>query len=191
MQYKPETEKVAMMDPSDPVTIRPLSLKYNVEIQRTRKILLIILGVCLGLSIAGALSAISTSAVRNEIGSSKGRSEVGFNIISILFYAFGTFVAYRYYQIGLRIFAIIGVIILVLEAIAVILLLLLGVVVLTALSQSDAGEHKGMIVGASFGAFFVIFIVAASFILTVIIVKFAFKLARLIDANKYLMVQSV
>jgi hypothetical protein len=47
MQYKPENEKVAMVaGPYTPV-IRPLSLTEDREVQRTRKILMIILGVCL------------------------------------------------------------------------------------------------------------------------------------------------
>jgi hypothetical protein len=47
MQYKPETEKVAMVaGPYQPV-VRPLSLAEDREVQRTRKIFMIILGVCL------------------------------------------------------------------------------------------------------------------------------------------------
>ena len=51
MQYQAETEKVAMMDARDMATLhvvtpRPLLLTEDRDIQRTRKILLIILGVC-------------------------------------------------------------------------------------------------------------------------------------------------
>ncbi len=47
MQYKPETEKVAMMaSPYIPV-VRPLPLTEDREVQRTRKILMIIVGVFL------------------------------------------------------------------------------------------------------------------------------------------------
>jgi hypothetical protein len=47
MQYKQETEKVAMMDSSYMAVPKPLSLVEDREVQRTRKILIIILGVCL------------------------------------------------------------------------------------------------------------------------------------------------
>jgi hypothetical protein len=47
MQYKQETEKVATMDRSYMVVPKPLSLAEDREVQRTRKILVIILGVCL------------------------------------------------------------------------------------------------------------------------------------------------
>jgi hypothetical protein len=47
MQYKQETEKVAMMNSSYMTVTKPLSLTEDREVQRTRKILIIILGVCL------------------------------------------------------------------------------------------------------------------------------------------------
>ena len=47
MHYQPEVEKVAMMNVPNMVAPIPLLLTENPEVQRTRKILLIILGVCL------------------------------------------------------------------------------------------------------------------------------------------------
>jgi hypothetical protein len=47
MQYNQETEKVAMMDSSYMTVPKPLLLTEDREVQRTRKILIIILGVCL------------------------------------------------------------------------------------------------------------------------------------------------
>jgi hypothetical protein len=47
MQHQPETEKVAMTNTSYMVVRKPLSLAEDHEVQRTRKILIIILGVCL------------------------------------------------------------------------------------------------------------------------------------------------
>ena len=45
MQYQPGVEKVAMM--GGPSTIRPLTLAEEPQVQRARKILLIMLGICL------------------------------------------------------------------------------------------------------------------------------------------------
>ncbi len=47
MQYKPETEKVAMMGNSYMPVLRPISLAEDHEVQRTRKIFMIIMGVFL------------------------------------------------------------------------------------------------------------------------------------------------
>jgi len=47
MQYKPETEKVAMTGTAYIPVPQPLSLAEDHQVQRTRKILMIILGVLL------------------------------------------------------------------------------------------------------------------------------------------------
>ncbi|CAF4243644.1 unnamed protein product, partial [Rotaria sordida] len=47
MQYKQEGEKVGMINTSWIPVSKPLSSTEDPEVQRTRKILLIILGVCL------------------------------------------------------------------------------------------------------------------------------------------------
>jgi len=47
MQYKPEAEKVAMMGGPYTPGVQPVSLAEDPQVQRTRKVLMIILGVCL------------------------------------------------------------------------------------------------------------------------------------------------
>jgi hypothetical protein len=47
MQYKPENEKMVIMDGRYIAAPRPLLLTEDYQVQRTRKVLLIILGVCL------------------------------------------------------------------------------------------------------------------------------------------------
>jgi hypothetical protein len=47
MQYKPENEKMVMMDGPYIAAPRPLLLTEDHQVQRTRKVLLIILGVLL------------------------------------------------------------------------------------------------------------------------------------------------
>ncbi|CAF1266111.1 unnamed protein product [Rotaria sordida] len=51
MQYKQEGEKVGMINTSWIPVSKPLSSTEDPEVQRTRKILLIILGVCLNVSL--------------------------------------------------------------------------------------------------------------------------------------------
>ncbi len=47
MQHKPENEKMVMMTGPYMAAPRPLLLTEEHQVQRTRKVLLIILGVCL------------------------------------------------------------------------------------------------------------------------------------------------
>ena len=47
MQYNPESEKVAMMGSSYTPVPKPLSRAEDPQIQRTRKMFMIIVGVCL------------------------------------------------------------------------------------------------------------------------------------------------
>jgi len=58
-------------------------------------------------------------------------------------------------------------------------------------SSTIQDDSKGLAIGMSVGLFIFVGILTVSFILTVIIVKFGFKLARLIDANKHVVTQQI
>ncbi|CAF1325100.1 unnamed protein product [Adineta ricciae] len=137
-----------------------------------------------------ALSSIPESSYESEAGRTRRSSQVGENLVAALFYTFGILAAYNYYQTGLRVFAYLGVIILSFVGIVVVICLFLGISALAVGSQFDK-EQRGFLLGASIGVFFFVVLLAANVILTVIIVKYAFKLARLIDASERLAVQPV
>ncbi|CAF1500109.1 unnamed protein product [Adineta steineri] len=192
MQYKPETKNMVTMNPAYILTIpKELSLTENYEIQRTRKILLIILGVCLALSVVGTISAISESKLEGDIGVPRRSSQGGHSFISMLYCSFGIIVTYQYSQNGLRVLVCLGIIMLVIMGIAATIILCLAIGAVAFLNYTDNNEKQAMIVGVSFGAFIFLLTYAVDFILTVIIVKFAFKLTRLIDGNKHLTNQRV
>jgi uncharacterized YccA/Bax inhibitor family protein len=88
------------------VAARPVPLTENAEVERTRKILLIILSVCLvgvlllskrdvfpsmsrALSMLGAISGIVDSSVQDQANGTRRNSQIGENVIAVLFYAFG------------------------------------------------------------------------------------------------------
>ncbi|CAF1037383.1 unnamed protein product [Adineta steineri] len=192
MQYKPETKNMVTMNPAYILTIpKELSLTENYEIQRTRKILIIILGVCLALSVVGTISAISESKLEGDIGVPRRSSQGGHSFISMLYCSFGIIVTYQYSQNGLRVLVCLGIIMLVIMGIAATIILCLAIGAVAFLNYTDNNEKQAMIVGVSFGAFIFLLTYAVDFILTVIIVKFAFKLTRLIDGNKHLTNQRV
>ncbi|CAF1405366.1 unnamed protein product [Rotaria sordida] len=108
MQYEPGTDKVAMMDTPYVPTTRPLALAEDPQVQRPRKVLLIMLGICLGLSLFNTIIVI-VDRTRNPQESGR----LSQPLLSILFYSFGLFVTYKYHQTGLRVFAWLGVIMLI------------------------------------------------------------------------------
>jgi hypothetical protein len=57
--------------------------------------------------VAGAIISISESGTPNAIGGAGRGSQIGSAFISVLFYAFGIFVAHRYSAMGLRVVRII------------------------------------------------------------------------------------
>ncbi|CAF3127670.1 unnamed protein product [Rotaria socialis] len=177
-------EKVVAMDtPYMPVS-QLLSLNDDPEIRRTRKILLVILGVLFVLAVLGTIGSIAGNGVTNNFGYSSRGVQIGRSLISVVFLSFGYLVAHRYSKIGLLVFAWLNIIGLVISGIAVMLLFVLGLVSLTNPSSVNNTQAYGILIGESIVFFVVIVIIIAAFILQTVIVKFAFKLARLIEANK-------
>jgi hypothetical protein len=192
MQYNQDTDKVAMMNSSYITVPKPLLLTEDREVQRTRKILIIILGVCLGLCVVALVSMVFGSALTTEMNGTQRSIKVGQAIIAILFYGFGIFVARRYSAIGLRVFAWLNIIELVAMGIGIVLLVFVMIMGVSVINYAAVvyGQMKDLLVGATEGTFiFTIIIYIAAFVLLVIIVKLTFKLARAIDANQRLIIQ--
>ncbi|CAF3522522.1 unnamed protein product [Rotaria socialis] len=81
-------------------------------------------------------------------------------------------------------FAWLNIIGLVIDGIIVVLLFVAGLTSLTNASSINNSQTNGMLVGGSTAFFVVIVIIIAGSIVQIVIVKFAFKLARLIEAKK-------
>ncbi|CAF3565778.1 unnamed protein product [Rotaria sp. Silwood1] len=103
MRFEQGSEKVGMINTSSIPVSKPLSVIEDPEIQRTRKILLIILGVCLAFSVIGTINAISGNGISNRMQGTQRGAQIGQSLISVIFYGFGIFVAYQYYETGLRV----------------------------------------------------------------------------------------
>ncbi|CAF3671991.1 unnamed protein product [Adineta steineri] len=122
MQHELGTENVVMMNNSDVPTTKPLELVKDPQLQRSRKILLIMIGIYFGICLVGTFAKIV-----NDAGNSQKNASVVGSIASIAYYGFGLLVSYKYSEIGLRVFAWLGVVILVITGIALILLFLAAV----------------------------------------------------------------
>ncbi|CAF3725010.1 unnamed protein product [Rotaria sp. Silwood1] len=79
-----------------------LLLTGDLKIQRTRRVLLIILGILLAPSLVSTITVIYGNRIGDGIKKTHGGMQFGQSLISVLFYGFGIFVAYRYYETGLR-----------------------------------------------------------------------------------------
>ncbi|CAF1625952.1 unnamed protein product [Rotaria magnacalcarata] len=186
MQYAQDNEKfVAMGSPYMPVS-QLLSLTDDPEIRRTRKNLRILLGVLLVLAVLGTISSIAGVGITNNSKYSSRGAEISQSIISVVFLSFGYLVVHRYSNIGLRVFAWLNIIDLVIVGIALAILVICGLVVVSTTSSVVDAEQKGILVGLSMVVIIAIILIIAGFILQIIIVKLAFKLARLIEAKKSL-----
>ncbi|CAF4827632.1 unnamed protein product, partial [Rotaria sp. Silwood1] len=79
-----------------------LLLTGDLKIQRTHRVLLIILGILLAPSLVSTITVIYGNRIGDGIKETHGGMQFGQSLISVLFYGFGIFVAYRYYETGLR-----------------------------------------------------------------------------------------
>ncbi|CAF3230728.1 unnamed protein product [Rotaria socialis] len=184
MRYAQDNDKVLLIDSPYMPASQPLSLTDDPEIRRTRKILLILLSGILVLAVLGTIGSITGNGATNNSEYSSRGVQIGRSLISVVFLSFGYLVAHRYSKIGLLVFAWLNIIGLVIDGIIVVLLFVAGLTSLTNASSVNNSQTNGMLVGGSTAFFVVIVIIIAGSIVQIVIVKFAFKLARLIEAKK-------
>ncbi|CAF0900036.1 unnamed protein product [Adineta steineri] len=98
MQHKLGTENMVMFNNLDTHTTRRLAPDNDPQLQRSRKVLLIMLGISLGISLAYTFVQV----LKNTGNSQTNTSVVG-SIVPIAFYGFGLLVSYRYSETGLRV----------------------------------------------------------------------------------------
>ncbi|CAF3522470.1 unnamed protein product [Rotaria socialis] len=192
MQYAQENEKVATIASSGIMISQPLPLNKDLEIRLTRIILLIMLGVSIGAAVLGVLGAIASIASNDVQYGSKysiRQTGIGQSLISLLLYSFGYLVAYRYSQTGLRVFAWINIFALASAGIGLVVRMIFGFLVLTTPTSTDHGQL--ILASLSVFLFFVVIIIIACFVYQIVIIKHAFKLARLIEAKKSLFFQQI
>ncbi|CAF3691895.1 unnamed protein product [Rotaria socialis] len=163
---------------------QPSSLTDDPEIRRTRKILLILLRTILVLAVLATIGSIAGNVVTNNSEYSSRGVEISRSLIPVVFLTFGYLVAHRYSKIGLLVSSWLNIIELVINAIIIVLLFVACLTSLTNASSVNNSQTNGMLVGASIVFFVLIVIIIAALILHIVIGKFAFKLARLIEAKK-------
>ncbi|CAF1217710.1 unnamed protein product [Rotaria sordida] len=176
MQYKQGSETVDMINTPYILVSRPLSSNEDPE----------------GLIMAGTITIIFGPTIDICLIGNGNIAKIAGCLISILFYTFGIFVAYRYYQTGLRVFAWLNIITLIILGIAIVALFITGITNSNNILLSIYnGQYPNTMIKTRTGAFVCAFIYIPDFILNIIIVKFSFKLAKLIDAKISLTSQQI
>ncbi|CAF1247590.1 unnamed protein product [Rotaria sordida] len=186
---EPKSEKMVMIDNASVSVVKSLSATNDSKIRRIRKNLLIILSICLGLT---GMILITTYFFQTAVfpDSKYGYLYlvvlIGVILILIVFYSFGIFVTSRYHHTGLRVFAWLNIIYLIILGIT-----LIGLFLLLIPQIIHVNNRKGGPIGLASAfaiAMLLLFIIICltAFIITVFIVKFVFKLVRLIANNKCL-----
>ncbi|CAF0872362.1 unnamed protein product [Rotaria sordida] len=149
MQYEQGSEKVNIVGAHNTLIAKPLPMNQDPEVQRTRRIFLIVLGVCLALCLMNAINAIFGHNSQHHIKQTQRGVQVGQSLISIAFYTFGIIATYRYSQIGLRVFAWLGIISLIILGIATAVFLIFGITAITAGSVTDDNMSKSLMIAGT------------------------------------------
>ncbi|UJR25854.1 hypothetical protein I4U23_007204 [Adineta vaga] len=184
MELKNEvlTDKTSMIQNAT-IPQKPPSLEQQPEVVRTRKILLILIGILLILCFINFTFIIHsfTTSSSSKDQSPNSSSQLVCILMSFIYYGFGLLVTYRYYQTGLLVFAWLGLISLLLMLVIVIVILI-GIIITT----SHLGFAKGIIVGI----IFIVLCLTAS-LLQIFAVRYAFSLSKLLKSTKRLTIEQI
>ncbi|CAF3524208.1 unnamed protein product [Adineta steineri] len=107
MQHKRGPENMVIMNDHYTLTTKPLAQVNDPQVQRSRRVLLIMLGICLGFCLISAFVRI-VNYTRNSQANTELVDVIALivliaSIASVAFYGYGLFVSYRYSDKGLRV----------------------------------------------------------------------------------------
>ncbi|CAF2097101.1 unnamed protein product [Rotaria magnacalcarata] len=180
MKHEQGSEQVAMIEDQSMPRVKPLSPTEDPQIQRIRKILLIILGIFIALSVIRTI----VTFIYAYIGSRPQDAALIVPVfLTLLLEAFGFFATYKYHELGLRVFAWLTVISLSLSGIG----LVIGLCFLVDHIFSNSGrgaQYRHVSYELSMYVYFSICVWIVPFIVAIIVTVLVFKLAKLIRMKK-------
>ncbi|CAF0898166.1 unnamed protein product [Rotaria sordida] len=189
MQPEQETAHVVITNVSNMFAPQSLSLDNDPKIQRIRKILSITIGILFAFFIVGMISAIFGHGIGNGIKETSHGAQVGQSLILVFFYTFGLFVTYRYSATGLRVFAWLDIISVSMLITGILSVLFLDFSPSTTKKLAYDRDRKDFINDQSSSIYIVIPGAIAVGALDIVIIKYAFQLAKLIDIKKSLAIR--
>ncbi|CAF0857419.1 unnamed protein product [Adineta ricciae] len=178
MELRNESSAVKITVPQ-----KPPSLEQQPEVVRTRKTLLIFIGILFVLCFINFMFVIHSLATSssNKDQPPNSSSQLVSILIAFVYYGFGVLVTYRYYQTGLLAFAWLGFVSLLLM-LAVVIVILIGVIITT--------SHLGFVKGILVGVIFIVICLAAS-LLQIFAVRYAFRLSKLLRSTKRFTIEQI
>ncbi|CAF1106600.1 unnamed protein product [Adineta ricciae] len=184
MELRNESSAVKITVPQ-----KPPSLEQQPEVVRTRKTLLIFIGILFVLCFINFMFVIHSLATSssNKDQPPNSSSQLVSILIAFVYYGFGVLVTYRYYQTGLlavcapKNFAWLGFVSLLLM-LAVVIVILIGVIITT--------SHLGFVKGILVGVIFIVICLAAS-LLQIFAVRYAFRLSKLLRSTKRFTIEQI
>ncbi|CAF2082217.1 unnamed protein product [Rotaria magnacalcarata] len=175
-----------MMDSPIQPPVKSISLTADPQIQKTRKILLIVLGVLVVLSAIITIAEICNTTIGED---SVHRPPRGVSIVQALvlhlFYSFGFFFTYRCHKLSLQVFAGLNVVLLFNFGIGFVGLLVSTIIL--AFSNSDERNiyiYENRNINVPVAICVSILTITAALVFTIWIVMLSFKLAKLIGMEQ-------
>ncbi|CAF3859075.1 unnamed protein product [Rotaria magnacalcarata] len=153
MQYEERSGKAILMASPYTSISHTVALTEDREIRRTRKIVLIIVGVCLVVAVLGTINAIAGNEFVNHSKYNSPDAYIGQSLISVVFLSFGYLVAYRYSQRRLQMFDWLKITALIIVGVGLALLFFFRSASLDTASSLNDGQGQAILVGLSIIAF--------------------------------------
>ncbi|CAF1357293.1 unnamed protein product [Adineta ricciae] len=155
------------------------------EIKQTRCILLTIISISFGLAIIHTIYSFAWFACDNSPKQSQQDESLLISLLSLLFFGFGLYVTHNYCRLGLYMFAWSGIAVLIGSGVCI-LHLIVGI--MTLVPVYHATNNKDFVINTLMLLLMIAVLHLSAFVVTLIVIKLAFKLAKLIDANENLII---
>ncbi|CAF1438156.1 unnamed protein product [Adineta ricciae] len=176
-------EDVDTTDTVDISSDHPLIRPNHFEIEQIRQFLLILLGICLAFAVVYLIMSTVGWAITTSSYGKDERLQIFEAIVSILFYGFGLLVAKNYKQKGLRLYGWLSIILVNITIIVIIAFHLIHVKMYFPSTERTAWllfTYINYILSVWFHIFAV----------TIVIIIFSFRLARLLDADRQFLIRT-
>ncbi|CAF2058371.1 unnamed protein product [Rotaria magnacalcarata] len=103
MKHEQGSKQVAMIDGQSMPPVKAVSLAADPQIQRIRRILLIILCNFVAVNVIRTIVAIVTFIIGNSVNRPENAVSIVEELLSLVFDSFGFYVTYKYHKLGLRV----------------------------------------------------------------------------------------
>ncbi|CAM4807833.1 unnamed protein product [Rotaria magnacalcarata] len=183
MKHEQGSKQVAMIDGQSMPPVKAVSLAADPQIQRIRRILLIILCNFVAVNVIRTIVAIVTFIIGNSVNRPENAVSIVEELLSLVFDSFGFYVTYKYHKLGLRVFAWLMALLLCLSGIGLVLVVV-SLATRIFLNSDEGAQNRHVSSGLPIYMYFVVFIWIVAFILGIIVTVLVFKLAKLIRMKK-------